>query len=469
MKRINIYILLAWLCFGCSDWLDVKPSDRLSEEAAFSNLANFKQTLNGVYIELNSDALYGEALTYGTVEILSQRYDINSENKEAYAFSQYDYAGASVEMRLEQIWGKAYNVIANTNLIIENCETHREVLADKYYNIIKGEALALRGMLHFDLQRLFGPLYAQDSTLISLPYYKKFSLTSEPQSPANLFMRDVIDDLRHAERLLQDDPIIENGVKGDAGDDFLQDRNLRLNYYAVQGLLSRAYMYVGRPDSALYYAEKIIEVQEEKFPWIERNDALMGGAPDRVFSTELVFALENRNVGSAYARYFDASVLKGSSLLGIRKDVTEYLFDGRDYRYMSFLKGEGLVNNVSYSLFNKFYVADSLHAEMMPMVRASEAYLTAAEILLEEDPGRSRELLNKVYVKRGLEEISWYPGESDITEEWYKEFVGEGQLFFYYKRKMMEQVQSPRDPYGRVSISLSKYELPIPDAEIKYN
>ena len=136
MKRINIYILLAWLCFGCSDWLDVKPSDRLSEEAAFSNLANFKQTLNGVYIELNSDALYGEALTYGTVEILSQRYDINSENKEAYAFSQYDYAGASVEMRLEQIWGKAYNVIANTNLIIENCETHREVLADKYYNII---------------------------------------------------------------------------------------------------------------------------------------------------------------------------------------------------------------------------------------------------------------------------------------------------------------------------------------------
>lgn len=467
--RKNIYILLALFCFGCSDWLNVKPSDRLSEDAAFSNLANFKQTLNGVYIELNSDALYGDALTYGTVEILSQRYDINSENKEAFAFSEYDYTGASVQMRLEQIWGKAYNLIANTNLILENCETKREVLSDKYYNIIKGEALALRAMLHFDLQRLFGPVYAEDSTMISLPYYKEFSLTSEPQIAANLFMRDVIDDLCAAERLLQDDPIIEYGVKGDIGDDFLQSRNLRLNYYAVQGLLSRAYMYVGRADSALYYAEKVIEVQEEKFPWVERNDALMGGAPDRVFSTELVFALENRNVGGAYARYFDASVLKGSSLLGIRKEVTEYLFDGRDYRYMSFLKGEGMVNNVSYSLFNKFYIADSLHAEMMPMVRVSEAYLTAVEVLSKEDPRRSRELLNKLYTQRGLEEISWYPGERDITEEWYKEFVGEGQLFFYYKRRMMDEVQSPRDPYGTVSIRLSNYELPIPDAEIKYN
>lgn len=468
MKR-NIYILLTLFCFGCSDWLNVKPSDRLSEESAFSNLANFKQTLNGVYIELNADALYGEALTYGTVEILSQRYDVNSENKEAYAFSQYDYTSAYVKTRLEQIWGKAYNLIANVNLILENCETHRDILSDEYYNIIKGEALALRGMLHFDLQRLFGPVYAQDSTLVSLPYYKQFSLTSEPQIAANLFMDDVINDLRTAERLLQDDPIIENGVKGDGGDDFLQDRNLRLNYYAVQGLLSRAYMYVGKKDSALYYAERIIEVQEEKFPWVERNDALMGSAPDRVFSTELVFALENRNVGGAYARYFDASVLKGSSLLGIRKEVTEYLFDGRDYRYMSFLKGEGLVNNVSYSLFNKFYVADSLYAEMMPMVRVSEAYLIAAEILLDEDPGRSKELLNKLYVQRGLEEISWYPNEDNITDEWYKEFVGEGQLFFYYKRKMIGEVQSPLDPYGKETISLSKYELPIPDAEIKYN
>ena len=58
-------ILLVCVCFGCSDWLDVKPSDRVAESTAFSTVAGFRQALNGIYVELNSDALYGDALTCG--------------------------------------------------------------------------------------------------------------------------------------------------------------------------------------------------------------------------------------------------------------------------------------------------------------------------------------------------------------------------------------------------------------------
>ena len=50
-KFVTIIILLAAVCSSCSDWLDVKPSDRVSEENNFSDVAGFKKALNGIYIE----------------------------------------------------------------------------------------------------------------------------------------------------------------------------------------------------------------------------------------------------------------------------------------------------------------------------------------------------------------------------------------------------------------------------------
>ena len=81
MKK-SIYLLLMIVFSGCSDWLDVRPSDRVSEETAFSTVAGFKKALNGVYVDMNRTELYGQALTCEMLEILAQRYDINQENKE---------------------------------------------------------------------------------------------------------------------------------------------------------------------------------------------------------------------------------------------------------------------------------------------------------------------------------------------------------------------------------------------------
>ena len=187
----------------------------------------------------------------------------------------YDFAGSYTLNRVEKIWEKAYNLIANTNLIIKNCDERREVLPDDYYQMIKGEALALRGFLHFDLFRLFGPVYGVDSTLESIPYYKEFALDVQPTLIGTEFMKNVIVDLRAAKDLLSTDPIITNGVAGDPSDKFKSKRNLRLNYYAVQGLLSRAYMYIGELDSALVYAQNVIDVHER----IPSNEEIFTDSP----------------------------------------------------------------------------------------------------------------------------------------------------------------------------------------------
>ena len=174
MKKYLIIFICLWggVGFSCSNWLDVKPSDRISEDNNFSSLVGFKKTLNGVYIELNSSDLYGKNLSCEFIEILAQRYAIGDENKSNKELMEFSYNGSAGRGKTTSIWGTAYKLIANTNLILKNIELHSDVLAGEYYNLIKGEALALRALLHFDLFRLFGPIYTEDSTAISIPYYK---------------------------------------------------------------------------------------------------------------------------------------------------------------------------------------------------------------------------------------------------------------------------------------------------------
>ena len=463
MKKYLIIFICLWggVGFSCSNWLDVKPSDRISEDNNFSSLVGFKKTLNGVYIELNSSDLYGKNLSCEFIEILAQRYAIGDENKSNKELMEFSYNGSAGRGKTTSIWGTAYKLIANTNLILKNIELHSDVLAGEYYNLIKGEALALRALLHFDLFRLFGPIYTEDSTAISIPYYKEFQFDAAPSYAANGFMNMVIEDLLQAEQLLVNDPIVKYGVKGNAKDVFLQDRNLRLNYYAVQGLLARAYLYMGNKERALYYAESVIKIQEEKFPWVTPMKLDNSKSADRVFSTEIMFALQNLNRNTLYTSLFDGANLKLNTLLAPRGDVVNYVFesDKADYRYSSSLSGTVEISGTTYRVFNKFQGTDSLYNQMIPMIRISEMYMIASETSTD-GPTRAK-YFNTFRNHRNLGNVR--------EKEWKKEFYGEGQLFFWYKRNKKTEMQSATDQYGLVSVKLSNYVLPIPDAESQYN
>jgi hypothetical protein len=56
MKKLNFIIkyglaLLLLSFYSCESWLNVTPSDRLSEEMLFNDREGFVKALNGVYIE----------------------------------------------------------------------------------------------------------------------------------------------------------------------------------------------------------------------------------------------------------------------------------------------------------------------------------------------------------------------------------------------------------------------------------
>lgn len=458
---------------GCESWLDVKPVDKVLEDQLYQSETGFKEALNGVYIELNQSSLYGGELMFNMVEILAQRYKIGDVANDKNVII-YNYEDSDVKKRIDAIWTKAYSLIMNCNLLIRNADAKKEVFTGDNYNLIKGEALALRALLHFDLLRLFGPVYLTNKEDISICYNEQFAHSASNFLPASEVVGKVVKDLQQAESLLAKDPIITDGpLASESPDDdnSLRYRNLRMNYYAVEALLARVYLYAGETQKALEAARKVVAVQEEWFPWVRANNVMLESNKSRdfVFSTELVFALQNRQRGDIFTNYF-SSDLDATKLLIPDENILRSIFaNDDDWRYTSMwqVPKDG---KFTARCFHKFEKTETVmpHNYLLPMIRVSEMFFIVAETT--DDAVEAREMLNRVRKNRGqvpFSETDRIDVKSLVADEYVREFFGEGQLFFYYKR-----LNTPAIPAAKggedIEMDAAKYCLPLPESETNY-
>lgn len=73
---------------------------------------------------------------------------------------------------------------------------------------MKGEALGLRAFLHFDLLRMFGPVYKEHPASKAIPYRIAFDKDATPVLPASEVVDAILKDLNDAEKLLKEsDPL----------------------------------------------------------------------------------------------------------------------------------------------------------------------------------------------------------------------------------------------------------------------
>src|SRR4030095_15917881 len=165
------------------------------------------------------------------------------------------------------IWNNLYISIANVNNLLENAETRQNVFTGNNYNTTKGEALALRAFLHFDLLRMFAPSPAAAGLNASaIPYVSKISPYAVPVSTTGAVLDLCIADLKTAESLLSQTDMTTS----------------RLNYWGVKGLLARIYLYKGDLQNAQAYALSVIN--SNKFP-------LSTTTTDLMFAKEHLFSL----------------------------------------------------------------------------------------------------------------------------------------------------------------------------------
>ncbi|PUV22121.1 RagB/SusD family nutrient uptake outer membrane protein [Sphingobacterium athyrii] len=474
MKR-TIKILLILLTtvsfFSCKKFLDVQPEDKVSESQLYSTKNGIRSVLNGIYLDLAANQLYGDNLTLSTIEILGQRYNISTEHNQ-YKTSTYAYKDKPTVDRMEDIWSTAYATILNINVFLENLDKYKGVVDQSTENIYKGEAIAMRAFLHFDLLRLYGPRYSTvDSTKQSLPYYRNTKTEVNPLLPANVFVDNVMADLNLAEALLQNDPIITTDVNiaqpEDLVDFLSNNRNYRLNYYAIKGLKARVYLYRGDKTNALTMAKEVIAVSD-KFPWTTSANALVEKQnPNRIFSSEMLFGVMNSQLYNRYLNWFDPSLSDRQILAPTPSRLaTIYENNENDYRYnlnwqmpsngskpyKTFLKYADVVDKTKTFRFS------------IPLLKISEIYYIAAECEPIAADGITR--LNIVRANRGLLPLAATANIStELQKEYQKDLFGEGQLFYYYKRRNVTSVANGSSTSGNVTIN---YNVPLPDSESIY-
>lgn len=481
MKKLTQYIFILLLVVtsftSCKKWLDVQPEDVFTEEQMFKTPQAVYQSLNGIYLSMSKGSLYGANLSMFFTDVMAQYYNVGSNHK-YYTFSTYGFAQDTVKKVADDIWSSAYVCIANANTFIAQLEKYKGVVTPAQDSILRGEAIALRAFFHFDMLRLFGPMYnTADSTSQSIPYYRKTGSTYNAYLPANNVMDSVLDDLKTAEALLSNDPVITLGPGGstDANvDAFFKSRNFRMNYYAVKALEARAYLYRNDKTKASEAAQYVITNAQQYFPWITSTKLLSNkDNADRMFSTELLFAVQSLELYGNFNTYFAASATDQSILApldGRLNTMMESSTYPNDYR----LNPCWIYPTASSKTYRTFYkyadVADSrlTFRYMLPLIRISEMYYIAAETA--PDNTTAFGYLNTVRYNRGDANIpATAVLATEIKKEYQKEFYGEGQLFYYYKRTKAATIANGSATSGNVTMDKTKYVVPVPQSETNFH
>ena len=483
--KLKKYILSLSVAFctltigsSCTDWLDEQPNDKQSEEQQFATKPGFYAAVNGIYDRMSGNSLYGQNLSYEMIDVLGQCYEVNKTDEGSYskylrALSNWDYSNETVLSVLGSIWGEAYQTIMNINVVLKNLEEKGSILPVKEYKMLKGEMLAARAMIHFDLLRLFGPVYAKNPEGQGIPYNESTKTDILPiLSAQNVLNNKILMDLKDAQDLLlESDPVLTEGPRAEYDSDTMDNsqryRQLRLNYYATTLLAARAYMWAGDYTNAAAEARKITDDEKVKqfFPHVDAGTLLANNIdPDRMFSTECLFGYYNKDRGLIYEYKFNGETA-GKNLLVPRSGYTNGLLfanETQDYRYMSQyttgLTQEG--QSTMYMIKHKeikdqdrddvvsdtnddeaLLQASKFHGTFCSLMKVSEAYYILAEALGTStsevyNSAEAWSYLSYIREQRGVTtNVSTDAALTDLlTKEYIREFIGEGQVFFYFKR-----------------------------------
>ena len=483
--KLKKYILSLSVAFctltigsSCTDWLDEQPNDKQSEEQQFATKPGFYAAVNGIYDRMSGNSLYGQYLSYEMIDVLGQCYEVNKTDEGSYskylrALANWDYSNETVLSVLGTIWGEAYQTIMNINVVLKNLEEKGSILPTKEYKMLKGEMLAARAMIHFDLLRLFGPVYAKNPEGQGIPYNQSTKTNILPILTAqDVLNNHILLDLKDAQDLLfESDPVLTEGPRAEYDADTMDNsqryRQLRLNYYATTLLAARAYLWAGDYINAATEARKITDDEQVKqfFPHVDAGTLLANNIdPDRMFSTECLFGYYNKNRGLIYENRFSGETA-GKSLLVPRSGYTNGLLfanETQDYRYMSqyttgvTLEGESTMYMTKHKEIKDqnrddvvgdtnddeaLLQASKFHGTFCSLMKVSEAYYILAEALgtSTSEVYNSTEAwsyLSYIREQRGVATtVSTDAALTDLlTKEYIREFIGEGQVFFYFKR-----------------------------------
>ncbi len=489
MKTFRILPILMILLLGnaCEQVLDIDADGTISGDVLVDN-ASIDQALIGAYYSFGGIAdgndggelLGGDFVLMTTLLAHSSDNDISWDDVNGPAFS--DFIDKDIQItntRVEANWRRAYEVINTVNTILANIER----VSGQDRERINGEALAIRGILYFEMARLWAPQYTETNptSQLAVPILlEPINDISEIQTPTIATLQQVYDraedDLTLAANLLS-----TFGTNG-----------TRLSQYACWAYLARLNLQKGLFSEAFTFANDVI--QSGAFTLVSSPLDAFGNTSN---TTEDIFAIQQSlsntagdiTTGTGIVNYF-ASL--GQSGVGAARillsSFNSTVIENSPFYQPIDLRASVTIDadrNTPASSINTAFYNNVQNAspeilssskwlrgdQVLPVVRLAEMHLIRAETLFEENPLVINDLalddLNAIRTRAGLSEltaplfVNSFAFYDSIQLERRRELLYEGHLLHDSKR-LGNNIGSALAP---IDANAARLILPIPQSE----
>lgn len=476
MKNISILISILGLILitGCDDRLYLDPHQNISTSQAFETLDDFSYAINGMYAGARSENLHGGHLMIYP-DIMADNLTRSMEGRLTHT-TLYNWTVSSDYYLMEGVFDRAYTVILRANKVLEAAEEYstadeaEQTELDHY----KGQALAMRALMHLEMVKMFGKAYSLGSASdLGIPYVT----TSEASYPGRDGLLDVYDkivtDLNDAYGLV--DPLATSK------DQFTQT--------AIAGFQTKVAMEMGDYATVISKGKEAlasvpVAARENFFGvWKDENKdgVLFYIAVEKKDDVKLgVHYSQSSSAGikSEYVCSYELFQLYDSADIRLTSYITTSEFDGNTYNHIEKYRGRSTsvdaIPTPDLVDLKVLRAADlSLLVAEANMIGASQNLIEAAEYMnavrfnrydttmISFPPLNNLELLDEIYLQRRLE------------------LAFEGDRLFVLKRLGLD-INRTADGHladgsgvGADNLTLEassyKMQLPIPQSEMDVN
>lgn len=462
IKKLLIYPLIGAGLFlqGCDKDLDLRPSDSIIGDVAFTSVADLEGGAVGAYAALGNNDI-------NLSNYLSDESYYPIENGTGRGAIQYKWQYDSSDGVLDDNMVNLYGTIARLNNVLKAMDAIPAAPGTETAtkNKVKGEMQALRGYAHFQILKSYASSY--DPTGLGVPYID--------ETNSGIFIKPSRLTVAQTFARIEADLIAGKALIPATFAD-----NSRITNKGVAAILARVYLYEKKWDEAIASATEVIGTTPlatiAQFPgiWTDVNN------------NEVIWKLKrvsgDARIGDLFASTANVVEFAASPKIIAALTQTTPAVDVRFASYVRITPGRG--TNKTPNLISKYYggTASLRNLADIKLFRTSEMYFIRAEAYAEKDNyALAVADINAVRANRitGYVAAPTYGSKDlaiqDIYLERFRELAWEGHRYFDLRRRGLTISRTPLAPddnsAGAITLapSAKQYFLPISSAEILAN
>ncbi|MDC8000110.1 RagB/SusD family nutrient uptake outer membrane protein [Aequorivita todarodis] len=443
---VLLILLLSVSFSGCDDFLEVDaPLGQIPHQEVFTDEATATAATTSLYGKLRdlvmvSGSNSGMGVLMGLYADELDFYGMPWDTAQTLYFHNV----LATDPAVQSIWDNAYNLIYMCNAVLEGLENADQLPAE-FKQHLRGEALFVRGLVHFYLVNLFG----------DIPYPKTTDYQSNgkiKKIPEAMVYDAILDDLSNAKGLL--------------GDSYITGERTRANSWAVSALIARVYLYLGRWQEAEAESGRIINNASLFTLETELNNVFLKE------SRSAILQLKPQNPGSnsqeASTYIFDSPpppfVALSSALVASMQPN-----DLRKTQWIGEVSDGSQSWYYAYKYKQQFNTGSSM--EYSIVLRLAEQYLIRAEARANQNNiAGAQQDINAIRLRAGLDNTQANTPEqlrlAILQERRFELFAEHGHRWFDIRRfGMANEILSPIKTAWKPTDVL----LPIPESDLLLN